>query len=490
MAPVKPLKTYSRTPSHVDSLFELKLRKRNVFKPKRKIVMKVKELQETKGTLLQLSDSSFHVKVNNTFDRLLKTENCQPVTFKDTVRHFTSDSDVSKSKSGLPSILLSTTVHSPLIRKKRGRKKKKNVVKVKLEDVDVHKIGTLDQSVHSSLEIVKCNFSSLYRPNNITYNGSKTVNGSFLEQHSENISFDAPKICSTPMDIAPVDRYKKKSEIGSPVSTRNKYVIPFVCLDEQLEMGVANNNISSNKSENFMNDEKLLVKSMSSVDESKLYVNRRRGSRRLQEMDTTPSREQKKCSESRKNLRDDKKHVELPLRELVVNVTRLDESHRRRRGRPKTLPHSKVTKTNFEERKVNEKENIKLFQRELFVNITKLNIDQETCKPESQSQSEVEDTNSAELELDNTKSVMCSPLKEQNYLCPIGEQSCLSPEFANFKHSTPLTSRYETTSVKTEDLSDLVTGSFTNSTTTVAGNSKKEHSPLSNTSVSIESSRG
>lgn len=507
MAPVKPLKTYSRPCSQLDSLFELNLKKRNAFKAKRKNVVKVRELQGTKG-LLQLSDSSFHVTVNNTFDRLLKTENCQPVILKDTVRNFTSDSDLTKSRSGQPSILLSTTVQSPIIRKKRGRKRKKNDVKVQIEDVDAHKVEMLDQSVHSSLEIVKCNLSSLCRPNNITYNGSGTVNGLSFEQHSENISFDGPKICSTPMDIAPVNRYKEeKSEMGSPVSTRNKWLprreepaidpkllmVPFVSLssglNEQLEiLGVANN-VSISITENLIDHKEfhkeLAVQSMTSLDESKLYVNKRRRGFRATllpntgEMDTTPLIEQNDCE----NLRDNQIYVESPLRELVVNITRLDETHRRKRGRPKTSSKikemnsnsrldethrrkrgrpkksSKVkeTNSNSEECKVaagNDKENIK---RELVVNITRLNVEK------VETRLTVED--SAQHELHNKTSIM-------------------------FSHSTPVKSIYRSISVKTDDISDLVSDSFTGSTTTFAADSEKTHSIPSNLSDSIESNFG
>lgn len=326
MAPVRRPKTYSRNTTTnykygqnvVDSLFTLNLDKGVTFKKKKRSTTRAKEVEATKDKVL-LSDSSLQVTVNDTFDRLFKGEKCQPVVLKDVVKNFTSDSDITKSKNGLhlSSISLRTTIHSPIIRKRKKKKRRKSTTRVK--DVADHKSTrqnrTLDRSVHYTFEIEKCNMSSLYRPNGITYNDCKAANSIPLEQHSESISFEVPKICSTPMaaNIVPLKspkRFNDNSEQNSPISTSKtrfalqqkkslplhensaedpKFsMVPYVRLDNYLPVLGVNTSVSlnshrSNESDTDMTDNKenihhrcQLIVNITKWDDSKFYVNKRK----------------------------------------------------------------------------------------------------------------------------------------------------------------------------------------------------------------------
>lgn len=226
MAPVKPLRTYA-TPAKrnvdVNSLFQLK--KQTKFKRRRKKVLEVKELKPC-DTKTKLSESSLNVTVNDTFDRLLKGEAYQPVVLKKGVKYNITDSDLSASKNYLSNISLHTSSFSPIFKKKRRRRKTVNKKKdTEPECKSDDQQGIFAQSVNSSLEVEKCNPKSVLRYINMTSNdNSKAVSELSIQQHSENVSFDVPKVCSTPLvELVPpklLNSCNESKYLGSPIISK------------------------------------------------------------------------------------------------------------------------------------------------------------------------------------------------------------------------------------------------------------------------------
>lgn len=223
MAPVKSKKTYSRLTNPSDSnvskaLFRLNLRKYNTFKKKWSGELQIKDVKIPQK-------SQLNITVNDTFDKLLKGDIYQPIELKKTVCYYTSDSD--PSKSALHTMTISHT-HFPSVSRKI---KKKNYTKTKKTAKDknavfqenVPKNRLLDQSVHTSLEVEKCNVSSLFRYNNMTFSNDDKTN----EHHTESISFGAPKICSTPILQKQAEKYTTLIENDVKLS-----MIPSVRLDK------------------------------------------------------------------------------------------------------------------------------------------------------------------------------------------------------------------------------------------------------------------
>lgn len=291
MAPVKSVKTYAtrrrsgkkseREEKRADNLFQLNLQKQTRFKKKKKLAYALKEVGLSNGKT-QLSSDSLNVTVNNTFDRLLKGDLHQPVKFTANAKCLHSDSDSSKSKSHL---LTSATVYSPIVfqrKRRKGRSTKIKKVEPEHKSISVHKNHPVfDQSVHTSLEVEKCNFSSLYRYNYMTPNEL-----SIQQSNSINVSFGVPKVCSTPM--MSLKTYNNDiMELNSPVSSKTRsrkkqlsdlklVKVPFVNVTRNFGNRLPNVEVEANES----NTETTKITDMSCIPHSTPnYVNTKRRGR-------------------------------------------------------------------------------------------------------------------------------------------------------------------------------------------------------------------
>lgn len=212
MAPVKPTRTYSRkntSKSGQNVISELKVNKQHHAikkrKKKKKHELQVEQLHVNGGHKSPLWNNSVNVTVNDTFDKLLKGEMCRSVVLKENVSYYNSDStDVSKGVS----------VSIPASKK---QKRKKQVRGKTIESTEQQQDNFADESVHTSLEVQKCNLSSLYRYNNMTI-----ANENCLSKTEHNSEIVSPKICSTPIVVEPARNDQKL------------LMVPFVRLDRPL----------------------------------------------------------------------------------------------------------------------------------------------------------------------------------------------------------------------------------------------------------------
>lgn len=273
MAPVKPTKTYSRankkTKNSADTaLFDLKLNKQHRAIKKRK--KPVKQLHLSSQHSSQLWNNSVNVTVNDTFDKLVKGEVFREVVLKENVSYYKSDSDASKPNVSLPAVCVRTKQ-----KKKKKQVRRKTIDTSNAQQTIEKSVGRnlLDESVHTSLEVQKCNISSLLR-----YNTMTSVHDNNCLSTEQNSVIVSPKICSTPIVQAPKKFYDQKL-----------LMVPFVRLDRAFNnrldiLGISSVNFS--KSEIFEHTNALKHSTPLKNDEKDIshstpvsYVNKRRRGR-------------------------------------------------------------------------------------------------------------------------------------------------------------------------------------------------------------------
>lgn len=435
MAPVKSLKTYSRLTSKQECVVvdAHKLSKRVAFKN-----AKSKGKWKAKGPISsgpQLSSSSLNVTVNDTFDRLLKGELCQPVVFSNKPNKFTSDEDTSKSKDDLVPVVLSTIIYSPVVRRKKRKKRNAPVKRVDIA-CNTAKNDTLAKSVHYSLEVEKCSISAVHRYNNFTLNRTGIAGGLSAEQSSENISFDIPKICSTPLTInltplKPFNRNDCKTELGSPVTSKRE------CYAVQQ---VSTENLSTFRLRFLKdNDPKLLMvprvhiginavnSGSNNIDHSSLLITDADGHNE-EDQSIKLHNASVSLSPPKKHDNIDPKLLMIPVVNLTANALNCDE--------------------------FTSQQSCSYVSGESQSSDTKQRQTCGSCVAEGVSH-----------ETQDATSVLFSPLREEKNSSDLikNEADNVYDRFLGFEHSTPLKAGHlrhlKSVSVKTEDISDLITSS-------------------------------
>lgn len=210
-----PHRTYSRkTTTNKSTFFAAQSRSSNNKYRKLTNGVKVSTLDIAEA---QSSDNSINVTVNDTFDRLQKGEKYQPVKLKERAKYFSSESDPSKLQ-----VSYCTTIRSPIIQRRRKRKKV-TAKKILISSSEgLREKRTFDSSVHYNLEIQKCNDKSVLRHYSTTISESKAnVSYELIFKKSFCVRMlDAPKVCSTPISTTTVP-LNATTEI-SPISTKSR----------------------------------------------------------------------------------------------------------------------------------------------------------------------------------------------------------------------------------------------------------------------------
>lgn len=216
----------------VNALFAENMSRRKQAKRRKKV--NIRELPPPDPNV-QLSDSSLKVEINNTFDRLKEGSVYKPVGLKDcAIDNFSSESDISKSRSRLPQISFSHVINSPVIKRKRKKKLKSNakITELIVSEIKKQEEDTFDKPVLSSLEVEKATLSI---KRNSTGEIRSLCNGSVASKGFEvkptDISYEpifsntfrervlaVSKICSTPNVSSAIDIPAKQHEIVSEIS--------------------------------------------------------------------------------------------------------------------------------------------------------------------------------------------------------------------------------------------------------------------------------
>lgn len=249
------MRSYSRKNKNtsldvVNALFAKNISKRKQTRTRGKV--NIQDLPPPDPNI-QLSDNSFKIEINNTFDKLKDGSVYKPVTLKNnSVNNFSSESDKSKSQCKLPQISFSHKFHSPIIKRKK-RKRLGSTAKMKplLSEIVKQKEDTFDRPIVSSLEITvdkpaACNLekTTLSIKYNISEDSSKiteviTADVSYEPIFSNTFRervLGVPKICSTPNVSStpqlPLKRHEIASEISPIPAKKRELLSPHVVLEQ------------------------------------------------------------------------------------------------------------------------------------------------------------------------------------------------------------------------------------------------------------------